>query len=116
MTLDEYQKATEATAIYLKPVAEQLGADRAFLYTTLGLVGEAGEVADKVKKVIRDGGGVISDSVRDDLAKELGDVLWYLARVAADVGLSLNEVASRNLEKLQSRQQRGSLQGSGDER
>ena len=116
MTLDEYQNATKATVFYLKPVAEQLGPDRAFLYATLGLVGEAGEVADKVKKVIRDNGGVISDAVRGNLAKELGDVLWYLARLAADVGLSLDEIARMNIEKLESRKERGALQGSGDAR
>ena len=82
----------------------------------LGLVGETGEVADKIKKVIRDDGGKLSEEKRRDIEKELGDVLWYLANLATELNLSLDEIALKNLEKLQDRQDRGVLRGSGDNR
>ncbi len=86
------------------------------VYPTLGLAGEAGEVAEKVKKLIRDDAGVLGDERRAAIAKELGDVLWYVAQVATEAGLDLDEIAATNLEKLLSRAQRGVLQGSGDDR
>ena len=107
MTLNEYQGAAIATAIYPR--------DKAILYPTLGLVGEAGEVAEKVKKVLRDDGGDFSGK-RDDIAKELSDVLWYVAALACDLGYPLNEIANINLNQLASRAERGVLSGSGDER
>jgi NTP pyrophosphatase (non-canonical NTP hydrolase) len=82
----------------------------------LGLVGEAGEVADKLKKVIRDHGGVLTDPVRDAVAKELGDVLWYLSVLAYELDYDLNTIAQDNLDKLASRQERGVISGSGDNR
>jgi NTP pyrophosphatase (non-canonical NTP hydrolase) len=82
----------------------------------LGLVGEAGEVADKLKKVIRDHGGVLTDPVRDAVAKELGDVLWYLSVLAYELDYDLNTIAQGNLDKLASRQERGVISGSGDNR
>lgn len=110
MTLDEYQKGAEKTAKY-----PDKGSGLP-VYPTLGLTSEAGEVADKVKKAIRDEGGVISDSRRKDLLKELGDVLWYVAQCATELGLSLEDVARQNLEKLASRKERGKIGGSGDDR
>jgi len=106
MNFTEYQKRANATAIY----------DSKFniLYPTLGLAGEAGEVADKVKKIIRDNKSIVDE--REDVAKELGDVLWYLAAVARDIGYSLEVIAEMNIEKLESRKERGVLQGSGDNR
>jgi NTP pyrophosphatase (non-canonical NTP hydrolase) len=92
------------------------GAGDNLIYPTLGLAGEAGEVAEKVKKLIRDDSGVLSDERRAAIAKELGDVLWYVAQVATEAGLDLDEIAAANLEKLLSRAQRGVLQGSGDDR
>ena len=108
MTLDEYQQAALRTAIYPQ--------DRAIVYPDLGLTGEAGEVADKVKKTIRDNAAVFSEERKKDIALELGDVLWYIATLARDLGYSLDEVAQMNVDKLSSRAERNRLQGSGDNR
>jgi NTP pyrophosphatase (non-canonical NTP hydrolase) len=86
------------------------------IYPTLGLTGEAGEVADKVKKVIRDRGGVFDADTREAIKLELGDVLWYVAQLASELGYDLNEVADANLQKLSSRAARGRIGGSGDQR
>lgn len=108
LTLDEYQLIARETAIYPE--------EHKVMYPTLGLTGEAGEVADKVKKVIRDNEGQFSAEQRKEIAKELGDVLWYLASVAEDLGYELSLIASMNIEKLSSRKERGALHGSGDKR
>jgi NTP pyrophosphatase (non-canonical NTP hydrolase) len=109
MLISEYQELSRRTATYP-------GAGDNIVYPTLGLAGEAGEVAEKVKKLLRDDGGVMSDDRREALAGELGDVLWYVAQVATEAGLDLEEIAQGNLDKLLSRQQRGVLSGSGDSR
>jgi NTP pyrophosphatase (non-canonical NTP hydrolase) len=85
-------------------------------YPALGLAGEAGEVAEHAKKAIRDDAGVVTEERRRAMAKELGDVLWYVSQLASELGLELDEIARANLEKLVSRQRRGVLSGSGDER
>jgi len=85
-------------------------------YPALGLAGEAGEVAEHAKKAIRDDAGVVTEERRRAMAKELGDVLWYVSQLASELGLELEEIARANLEKLLSRQRRGVLSGSGDER
>ena len=112
MTLDEYQTAARRTALY--PDEARL------LYPVLKLAGEAGEVAEKVGKWMRDEGwrpgATLSDAQRSALTKELGDVLWYIASVAADMGVSLDEVGEAHIAKLADRQTRGKLGGSGDER
>ena len=90
--------------------------DFAFLDKVLGLAGESGEVADKVKKIIRDKSGKISPEDRMAIGKELGDVLWYLSTVARYLGLDLDTVANQNIEKLESRLRRDKISGSGDER
>ena len=95
MTFEEYQQRSRVTALYPD-------AGNNFVYPTLGLVGEAGETADKIKKVIRDNAGVMTDEVKIEIGKELGDVLWYIAQ--------------QNLEKLLSRKARGVISGSGDNR
>lgn len=82
----------------------------------LGLVGESGEVAEKFKKIIRDKNGVISEDDKRELVKELGDILWYINAVSSLLGVSLDEVASKNLEKVLSRKARGATHGSGDNR
>jgi NTP pyrophosphatase (non-canonical NTP hydrolase) len=107
--LSDYQTRSRVTAVYP-------GAGENLIYPTLGLAGEAGEVAEKVKKLIRDDAGVLSEERRAAIAKELGDVLWYVAQVATEAGLDLDEVAAANLSKLLSRAERGVLQGSGDDR
>ena len=109
MTFQEYQEESRKTAIYPNK-------DNNFIYPTLGLAGEAGEVAEKIKKVLRDGNGVVSEEKKVELTKELGDVLWYVANLSKELGISLEDVAKNNIEKLQSRQQRGELHGSGDNR
>lgn len=109
MELSDYQERSRVTAVY-----PDAGAN--LLYPTLGLCGEAGEVAEKVKKMVRDDGGVLSDERRAALAGELGDVLWYVAQLASEADLGLDAIARDNLDKLRSREQRGALQGSGDGR
>ena len=109
MDLSEYQSRARATAVY-----PQAGDN--LLYPTLGLCGEAGEVAEKIKKMVRDDDGVLTDERRDALAKELGDVLWYLAQIATEADLELDVIAAANIAKLSSRQRRNVLQGSGDDR
>lgn len=109
MTFQEYQEEARKTAIYPNK-------NNNFIYPTLGLAGEAGEVAEKIKKVIRDGNGIVSEEKKVEITKELGDVLWYVANLSKELGITLEEVAQKNLEKLQSRQQRNELHGSGDNR
>lgn len=108
MDFDTYQTQARKTAIYPQ--------DTALAYLALGLTGEAGEVAEKVKKILRDKNGYIDASDREALAKESGDVLWYLANLLHHLGIFMNDAAVMNLEKLTSRQKRGKLSGSGDER
>ncbi|MCA9397663.1 nucleoside triphosphate pyrophosphohydrolase family protein [candidate division WWE3 bacterium] len=109
MTFSEYQNESRKTAIY-----PNVGKN--YIYPTLGLVGEAGEVAEKIKKVLRDTDGIVSDETISLLKKELGDVLWYVAQLAAEFGFELDEVAQHNIDKLNSRKERGVLKGTGDAR
>ena len=109
MEMNSYQDAARKTAAY-----PDVG--RNPISPTLGLTGEAGEVADKVKKVIRDRGGVFDADTREAIKLELGDVLWYVAQLASELGYDLNEVADANLQKLSSRAARGRIGGSGDQR
>lgn len=109
MDFKTYQEKSRKTALY-PDVGENLA------YPTLGLAGEAGEVANKVKKIFRDNGGVVSDEVRSQLSSELGDVLWYVAQIATELKLDLNDIAEENITRLYSRMERGVLHGSGDTR
>jgi len=109
MTFEEYQKLSRKTAIYPDK-------DNNFVYPTLGLTGEAGEVSEKIKKVLRDDNGVVDDLKRQEIKKELGDVLWYLSQIATELGLSLDDVATFNIEKINSRQERNKISGDGDNR
>ncbi|MFA6160145.1 MAG: nucleoside triphosphate pyrophosphohydrolase family protein [Parcubacteria group bacterium] len=109
MNFEEYQEKSRKTAIYPN-------AGENFVYPTLGLSGEAGEVAEKIKKVIRDKDGVMDDESREMIKKELGDVLWYVAQLASELKLPLDDIAQKNIEKLYSRLERGKINGSGDNR
>tara|TARA_R110000787_G_scaffold30072_3_gene81062 strand:+ start:1010 stop:1330 length:321 start_codon:yes stop_codon:yes gene_type:complete len=106
MHLNEYQERANHTAIY--------DSKYKLIYPTLGLAGEAGEVADKVKKIYRDNLNINNEA--ESIAKELGDVLWYVAAVARDVGYRLEDIAKLNINKLESRQKRGVIGGNGDDR
>lgn len=113
LDFNQYQNFTEATAIYKK--------ETAFEYLSLGLLSEAGEVAGKFKKLIRDYPKAwedydFTDEQIKDIGKELGDVLWYIARIADELDISLEEIAADNIDKLFSRKERGVLGGSGDNR
>lgn len=109
-TFEEYQTIVDKTALY--PGRKSISG---LLYTALGL-GETGEVQGKVKKILRDQNGSVTNENVEQLAKELGDVLWYVAAMASELGLSLAEVAEMNYEKLSGRKERGTIQGSGDDR
>ena len=116
MTFEDYAVSAMQTAIY----------PGALVYPVLGLVGEAGEVAEKLKKYFRDGEHddtaleepmvEMRSRMRHEIAKELGDVLWYVTAIANDIGYQLEEIAELNLEKLQDRDRRGQLRGNGDNR
>jgi len=110
MTFDEYEAAALTTVLSTGDEFKDL------LHWVLGINGEAGEVAEKLKKIIRDKNSVISDQDKVELAKELGDVLWYLAVFAHDLGVPLDKIAQQNLDKLKSRKERGMLGGAGDNR
>jgi len=109
MTFKQYQKLSRKTAIY--PYK-----NKNFIYPTLGLCGGTGEIAEKIKKVLRDNKGVLDKEKKEELKKELGDVLWYLSQLATELHLSLEEIASLNIKKLYSRLERNKLSGSGDNR
>ena len=109
MDFKTYQKKARLTAQY-----PNLGSNN--IYPTLGLVGEAGEVAEKVKKVIRDKKGIFDQESKKAIKKELGDVLWYLSNLCNEFGFSFEDVALQNLEKLRLRVSKGVISGSGDDR
>lgn len=108
MELNDYQLAALATAIYPQ--------DKRIIYPLIGLAGETGEVADKIKKEIRDRNGEFAADSRREIALEIGDVMWYLASLASDLGYTLDEIAQMNIEKIQSRKQRDKIHGEGDNR
>ncbi|MDD5463702.1 MAG: nucleoside triphosphate pyrophosphohydrolase family protein [Candidatus Moranbacteria bacterium] len=109
MEFNEYQKETRKHAIYP-------GLGNNFSFPTIGLAGETGEVAEKIKKIIRDKDGVVDDISRIEVKKELGDVLWYLSQIASEFELSLDDVANHNIEKIRSRSERNVTHGNGDNR
>lgn len=109
MDCDDYQQAALRTA-------RAKDAPDEFMHLVLGLVGEAGEIAEKVKKLVRDKNSDLAQLDRDDMAAELGDVLWYTAVLANYLDLSLDDIAQRNVAKLADRQRRAVIGGSGDNR
>lgn len=108
MELNEYQSGALTTAIY--PETSKI------IYPTLGLCGESGEVADKVKKIIRDNKGEFSEEKKHQIALELGDVMWYIATLSHDLGYTLDDICRMNLDKLKSRMERNKIHGNGDNR
>lgn len=108
MELNDYQKSALATAIYPN--------DGTISYLALAICGEAGELADKVKKVLRDKDGKFAESDKQALALELGDVMWYAANLAHILGYEMSTVAQMNIEKIAGRVERGTLHGAGDNR
>lgn len=120
LTFGEYQSAAATTAMFpevrVHPDDGRLSQEARFVYPAMGLAGETGEVMELLKKAVRDEGGHMSPERLGRLRKELGDVLWYVAQIATECGLSLDDVAEANIAKLASRQERGVLGGSGDER
>ena len=106
--LDMYQQVAKTTAIYPR--------EQAIIYPTLGLTGEAGEVANKVKKIIRDDGNKINEGLVQEISAEIGDCLWYISVLADDIGIKLSDIANANLEKLANRKEKGTIHGSGDTR
>lgn len=111
-TFNNYSDDISSMAIY--PEAGT-GSAMALAYVGLGL-GEAGEIQGKIKKILRDNGGVVTDEIRLEIAKEVGDLLWYVARTSEELGYDLEEIAQMNVSKLNSRMDRGVLGGSGDNR
>ena len=109
MLINDYQVAANKTAIYPNK-------GNNIFYPTLGLVGEAGEIANKVKKIMRDCNGKMTPKMKQDLKNEVGDVLWYIAALCTELDVSMEEIAFYNLEKLKKRQERGTLAGSGENR
>ena len=109
MNFETYQIKARKTAIY-----PNLGSN--YVYPILGLVGESGEVAEKVKKVMRDKNGVFDDETLMGLKKELGDVLWYVSNICCEFNMSLDDIAEENLNKLEKRSLEGKIKGSGDNR
>lgn len=108
MTLNEYQNKALET--------EDYPSELKIILPTLGLTGEAGEVADKVKKVLRDNNGEFTDERKEEIAKEIGDVAWYLAVLAHSIGYTLDEICKMNIDKIDSRFVRGKIHGEGDNR
>lgn len=113
MNLDDYSKQALTT---LTPGHEYGDISPELMGQVLGLSDESGEVLGKFKKIIRDKQGIMSDADKKEIVKELGDVLWYVSVISHLLGYSLDDVAKMNLEKLASRQSRGQLHGSGDNR
>lgn len=110
MTLNEYQRAALSTALRSGDEFKDL------MHWALGISGESGEISEKLKKIIRDKNSILSDDDKTELLKEVGDVLWYLAVLVDQLGYDFDKVATDNVTKLRSRQQRGKLTGSGDNR
>lgn len=110
MTLDEYQKEALVTAVFTDDEFKDLA------HWVFGITGEAGEIAEKFKKIVRDKEAIIGDTDRDEIIKEIGDVMWYLAVLAKQLDVSFDEVGKRNIAKLRDRQNRNKIQGSGDNR
>lgn len=120
MTFEEYQAAIQKTKTYSTSISmtdeEGNGTPLPWVYPALGLSGEAGEILEKFKKIIRDQKGQIFPEDRENIKKELGDVLWYCASISDELGINLDDVAQANIDKLYDRLRRDKISGSGDNR
>ena len=120
LTFNKYQEGAAETAqyptVWLPGECIEEGVNVDFVYPIIGLAGEVGELAEKCKKVLRDNHGEITPEKQDEIAKEIGDVLWYVARLCTEFGLNMEMVAQTNLDKLRDRKERGVISGSGDNR
>lgn len=110
MHFNDYQKKSRKTATYPK-----IGG-HGFLYPAIGLAGEAGELMNKVQKIFRDDRNKVTKEKKDEIKEELGDVLWFAAQLATELGIQLSDVAKGNMKKLESRRKRGVIKGNGDRR
>lgn len=108
MQFNEYQEEAIRTAVYPRAISG--------IYPVLGLCGETGEVAEFVKKLHRDHGGMLNDELAEKLKKELGDVLWYLSAISREYGFTLDDIATGNLRKLEERRVKGTIHGTGSDR
>ena len=116
MTFYYYQKKSRETAIYPTLKITNKEGSIGFIYPAMGLAGETGEVLEKCKKIIRDDEGILSTKKIEDIEKEIGDVLWYVAQLCSEFNLDMGKCAEKNIDKLYSRKERGVLGGSGDNR
>lgn len=110
MTFNEYQNQALTTAVYSGDEFKDL------MHWVLGINGEAGEISEKIKKIVRDKDGIVTKNDKEEIIKEMGDVLWYLAVLARHFDYDFEEVSKRNIAKLTSRKARGTIEGSGDNR
>jgi NTP pyrophosphatase (non-canonical NTP hydrolase) len=106
---DKYQQLCLKSSIHSKT-------KHGYIIPALGVTGEAGEVADKIKKVLRDDNGKISTAKRNEISKEIGDMLWYTSMLCTEIGLKLSDVIKLNLEKIAYRSKENKIHGSGDNR
>lgn len=106
ITFNEYQENTKLTAKYPK--------NKALEYVILGLVGESAEIANKYKKVIRDNDGVLTEERRNQIIDEIGDVMWYVSQLCNELGVNLETLCEKNINKLLDRKERGVIKGDGD--
>jgi len=110
MNFNEYQNNVQKLAI------TKLTGINEVMYSTLGILGEAGEISEKIKKIVRDKNGIISEEDKELLGKETGDVLFYIAKFLSDIGLDFETIAMENIKKCRDRELRGVISGSGDNR
>lgn len=115
MQFKDYQKQSIKTDLFTKPTEINL-LSVGFLEKILGIAGESGELTDKIKKILRDKNGEVSIEDKDDITKELGDILWYVSAVSYYLDIPLEHVAQANIDKLSNRKERGVLKGEGDNR
>ncbi len=108
MTFDEYQKQARKTAVYPRQ-------GKNFLYPAMGLGGEVGEVLNKIGKLMR-GDRKLTKEVKNEISSEMGDVLWFMAQLSTELGLTLEEIVHNNLDKLKKRYSENKIKGSGDNR